>query len=60
MLGRHFAKTAPVIIYLFKVNNGDTRSICEIRSKLTGKTPELRWHCSGVFIVNFEQISHII
>ena len=30
-------------------------------SKLTIKTPEQRqWHRSGVFIVNFEQISHIV
>ena len=30
-------------------------------SKLTAKTPERRqWHCSGVFIVNFEHISHLV
>ena len=35
--------------------------MCEICSKLTiNKIPEQRqWHCSGVFIVNFEQFSHI-
>ena len=38
-------------IYMFKVNNGNTRTGCEISSKLTIKTPERR---SGVFIVNFE------
>ena len=32
----------------------------EICSKLTIKTPERhQWRCLGVFIVNFEQISHI-
>ena len=34
--------------------------MCETRSELTIKTPERRqWHRSGVFIVNFEQISQI-
>ena len=51
----------PVGIYLFKVNKGNTRTMCEIYSKLTIKTPERRhWPLSGVFIVNFEQISHIV
>ena len=41
----------------FKVNN---RAMCEICPKLTLKTPERRhWRRSGVFIFNFEQISHI-
>ena len=48
-------------IVLFKVNNGNNRTMCEICSKLTLKTPERRYQrCSGVFIVNFEQISFII
>ena len=45
--------------YLFKFNNRDSRKRCEICSKLTIKTPERRqWRRSGVFIVNFEHISH--
>ena len=32
----------PAGICLFKVNNGNTRLICEICSKLTIKTPERR------------------
>ena len=44
-------------MYLFKVNNRNTRKKCEICSKLTIKTPERRR--SGVFIVNFEHISHL-
>ena len=45
--------------YMFKVNNRNTRGRCEIYSKLTIKTPEQRrWRHSGVFIVNFEYISH--
>ena len=40
-------------IYLLKVNNRNTRTRCEICSKLTIKTP-------GVFIVNFEHISHLV
>ena len=35
----------PVGIYLFKVNNRNTRARCEICSKLTTKTPKRRhWH----------------
>ena len=44
--------------YLFKVNNRNTRTRCEICSKLTIKEPEQR-RSSGVFIVNFEHISHL-
>ena len=48
-------------IYLFKVDNENTRTVCEICTKLTIKTPAWgHWHRSGVFIVNFEQISHIV
>ena len=47
----------PVGIYLLKVNYRNTRTRCEICSKLTIKTPEQRqWRRSGVFIVNFEHI----
>ena len=45
---------------MFKVNNRNTRTRCEICSKLTIKTPEQRYkRRSGVFIINFEHISHI-
>ena len=38
----------------------NTRKRCEICSKLTIKTLEQRQRCrSGVFIVNFEHISHL-
>ena len=48
------------IIYWFNVNNRNTRTMCEICSKLT-KTPEQReWLRSGVFIINFEQISKLL
>ena len=47
--------------YMFKVNNRNNRTRCEICSKLTIKTPERRqWRRSGVFIVNFEHISHLV
>ena len=47
--------------YMFKVNNRNTRAGCEICSKLTIKTPGRRhWRRSGVFIVNFEHISHLV
>ena len=53
--------TSPSGIYLFKVNNRNTRTRCEICSKLTINTPERRhWRRSGVFIVNFEHISHLV
>ena len=38
--------------YMFKVNNRNTRTRCEIRLKLTMKTP--------IFIVNFEHIFHLV
>ena len=48
-------------IYLLKVNNRNTRTRCEICSKLTIKTPERhQWCRSGVFVVNFEHISHLV
>ena len=51
--------TYPTGIYLLKVNNKSTKTRCEICSKLTIKTPERRRR-SGVFIVNFEHISHLV
>ena len=50
----------PADSYFFKVNNWNTKIICEICSKITVKMRERRqWSRSGVFIVNFEHISHI-
>ena len=46
--------------YMFKVNNRKTRTRCEICSKLTIKTSERCWRRSGVFIVIFEHISHLV
>ena len=58
------ATTSPAGNYMFKFNNKNARTRCEIRSKLKIKIPERRhWHRSGifiVFIVNFEHISHLI
>ena len=56
-----FSGPNPGNIYLFKVNNKNTRKRCEIFSRLTIKTLERR-HChrSVVFIVNFEHISHFL
>ena len=46
---------------MLKVNKRNTRTWCEICSKLTIKTPErCHWSCSDVFIVNFEHISHLL
>ena len=50
----------PARIYLFKVNK-ETSEQCEICLKLTIKTAKRNhWSRSGVFIVNHEQISHIV
>ena len=40
--------------YMFKINYRNTRTRCEICSRLTIKTPEL---CSSVSVVNFEQVN---
>ena len=54
-------KHNPADIYLLKVSNRNTRTICKICSKLAIKTPERRqWRRSGVFIVNFEHISRLV
>ena len=46
---------------MFKVNNRNTRTRCEICSELTIKTPKRRHWCRcGVFIVNFGDISHLV
>ena len=51
----------PAGIYMLKVNKRNTRTKCEICSKLTIKIPERRqWRRSGIFIVNFEHISHLV
>ena len=47
-------------IYLLKVSNRNTRTRHRIYSKLTIKIPERRhYRRPGVFIVNFEHISHL-
>ena len=51
--------TSPAGICL--VNTRNTRKRCEIFAKLTIKTPERRqWLRSGVFMVDFEHISHLV
>ena len=40
--------------HTLKVNNRNARARCEICSKLLVKTP------GGVFIVNFEYVSHLV
>ena len=46
---------------MFKVNKRNSRTRCETCSKLIIKTLERLWclYC-GVFVVNFEHISHLI
>ena len=49
----------PVGSYLLKFNHRNARTRCEIYSKLTIKALERQWRRSGIFVVNFEHISHI-
>ena len=51
----------PAGIYLLKGNNRNTRTRCEICSKLAVQTPERR-HLgrSGVFIITFEHLSRLV
>ena len=52
--------TYPGSICLFKVNNENTRTMCDICSKSTIKTPERRqWRRSCVFAVKVERTSHL-
>ena len=54
-------KLYPVGIYLLKVSNRNTRTRSKLCSKLIIKTAERRhWRRFGVFMVNFEQISHLV
>ena len=47
-------------INLFKVNNGNTRRMCNLSSKITIKTSaQGHWRRSDLFIINFKQIAHI-
>ena len=47
--------------HMLKFNNKNTRTRCEICSKLTiKKSKRHQWRRSGVFIVNFEHISHLV
>ena len=51
----------PAGIYLFKVNNGNTKAMCKICSKLTINTPERRhWSCFVVSIVYLEHNANIV
>ena len=56
-----YEPSKPASICLFQVNNGDFRTMYGICSRLTQKTPEQCHRCrSGVFIITFEQISHVV
>ena len=64
------SSVVPIAIFSFKVNNENTIAMCQICSRLTVKTPndvntsfdvfivnvKNITHCSGVFIVYFEQV----
>ena len=47
--------------YMFKINNRNTKTRCEICSNLTLKTPEQRQlGRSGFFFVNFEHLLNLV
>ena len=47
--------------YMLKINNNNTRKSSEICSKLKIKALDERyWRRSGVLILNFERISHLL
>ena len=46
--------------YMFKVNNRNIRTSCELCSKLTIKIPKRLLRRYGVFNVNFEHIPHLV
>ena len=47
--------------YMFKINNRNTRTRCEICSNITIKTPVQRqWRRCSAIIVNCEHISHLV
>ena len=48
----------PVVIYLFEVNNANT-IVKYVQIQQIKALEQCQWHRSGVFIVNFEQISNI-
>ena len=50
----------PVGIYLLKFNNRNIRTRCQMRWKLTIKTPECRCRRCSIFIYNFEHISYLV
>ena len=51
-------RTTPLALFWCLRN---TRTRCKVCSNSILKTPERRhWRCSGVFIVNFEHISHLV
>ena len=58
---RYFGLIIPAGNYMFRVDNRNTRTTCELCSKLTINTPEgYQRRLSGVFIINFENISHLV
>ena len=56
---RYVPNFLPAGNYMFKVNNRNTRTKCEIRTKLLKKPERHHWRRSVVFIINFVHISHV-
>ena len=56
--GWPFYNYTPARIYLFNINNRNTRTICEFKVNIK-TTERRRWRRFGVFIVNSEHNSHV-
>ena len=55
----YFMRSHIPAVFLLKANNRNTRTRCEICSKLAINAPERRqWRRCGILIVNFDNISH--
>ena len=60
-LNKAISRSGPASNYMFNVNTRKTRTRCEICSNLTIMIPDRRqWRGSAVFVINFEQILHLV
>ena len=59
-ISRRTALSQPAVTCLKLIEARSTRTRCEICSKLTMKIPERCHWRPGIFIVNFEHISHLV
>ena len=59
--GNYMFKVVKYVWNMFKVNNRDSRTTPILDRKWMKDTHTIKdWRCSGVFIVNFEHILHLV